>query len=227
MNKYTKLFFDFDDTLIDFKAAEKVALPKVFEQYHFPLTETVEMKYREINKALWDQLERGEVTREALLERRFKETFQFFNRQVNGIEMDQAYRNLLVETIVLMDGAEEVLRTLSQNYDLYIVTNGICETQHKRLHAANLTSYFKGIFVSEETGYQKPQIQFFDYVFQQIGDVQNEECLIIGDSYSADMIGGKNANIDTCWFNPHNNEQPALYQPTYKINHLKDLLHIL
>ena len=56
MNKYTKLFFDFDDTLIDFKAAEKVALPKVFEQYHFPLTETVEMKYREINKALWSDV---------------------------------------------------------------------------------------------------------------------------------------------------------------------------
>ena len=227
MNKYTKLFFDFDDTLIDFKAAEKVALPKVFAHYDFPLTETVEMKYREINKALWDQLERGEVTREALLERRFKETFQFFGLQVNGIEIDQTYRNLLVETIVLMDGVEEVLRTLSQNYDLYIVTNGISETQHKRIQAANLTSYFKGLFVSEQTGYQKPQIQFFDYVFQQIGDIKNEECLIIGDSYSADMIGGMNAGIDTCWFNPYNNQPTASYQPTYEIKHFKDLLHIV
>ena len=138
MNKYTKLFFDFDDTLIDFKVAEKVALPKVFAHYDFPLTETVEKKYREINKALWDQLERGEVTREALLERRFKETFQFFGLQVNGIEIDQTYRNLLAETIVLMDGVEEVLRILSQNYDLYIVTNGISETQHKRIKAAKL-----------------------------------------------------------------------------------------
>lgn len=227
MKNYTKLFFDFDDTLIDFKAAEKEALPKVFAHYHFPLTETVELKYREINRALWDQLERGEVTREALLERRFKETFQFFGRQVNGIEIDQTYRNFLVETIVLMDGAEEMLSTLSQNYDLYIVTNGICETQHKRLQAANLTTYFKEIFVSEQTGFQKPQIQFFDYVFQQIGDVKKEECLIIGDSYSADMIGGMNADIDTCWFNPHNNQPTASYQPTYEIKHLKDLLHIV
>lgn len=227
MKKYKKLFFDFDDTLMDFKAAEKEALPKVFAHYQFPLTETVELKYKEINRALWDQLERGEVTREALLESRFKETFQFFGRQVNGIEMDQAYRNFLVETIVLIDGAEEVLRTLAQDYELYIVTNGINETQHRRINAANLAPYFKEIFVSEQTGFQKPQIEFFDYVFQQIGDVEKEECLIIGDSYSADMIGGMNAGIDTCWFNPSNNLPKALYQPTHEIKQLKDLFHIV
>ena len=227
MKKYKKLFFDFDDTLIDFKAAEKVALPKVFARYNFPLTSTVEMKYKEINKALWNQLELGEVTREALLERRFKDTFQFFGMQVNGIEMDVTYRSLLAETIVLMDGAEEVLCALADNHDLYIVTNGVLETQHKRLQAANLTSYFKEIYVSEQTGYQKPQKQFFDYVFQHIGDVKKEECLIIGDSYSADIIGGINANIDTCWFNPHNHKPPTSLKPTYEIKHLKDILHII
>ena len=227
MKNYKKLFFDIDDTLLNFKAAEKEALPKVFAHYNFPLTETVELKYREINRALWDQLERGEVTREELHERRFKETFEFFGRQVNGSEMDQAYRNFLVETIVLIDGAEEVLRKLATSYELYIVTNGICETQHNRLQAANLTSYFKEIFVSEQTGFQKPQIQFFNYVFQHIGEVEKEECLIIGDSYSADMIGGMNAGIDTCWFNPYNNQRTVSYQPTYEIKCLKDLLHIV
>ena len=49
MSHYKKIFFDFDDTLIDFKAAEHVALPAVFKEYAFPLTEEVEAKYKEIN----------------------------------------------------------------------------------------------------------------------------------------------------------------------------------
>ena len=54
-------------TLIDFKAAEHVALPAVFKEYAFPLTEEVEAKYKEINSGLWSDLEKGIVTREQLM----------------------------------------------------------------------------------------------------------------------------------------------------------------
>ena len=227
MTKYEKLFFDVDDTLIDFKAAEKVALPIVFKEYKMDFTEEVESYYKTLNRQLWTALEYGEITREQLLERRFRETMQHFGQKVDGRKMDEQYRSLLVNTIVLIDGAEQVLSQLSKNYELYIVTNGMIKTQHARLNAANLTPYFKRIFVSEETSYQKPQIEFFNYVMSNVENFNKSTSMIIGDSFSADIMGGFNAGIDTCWLNAHNQKVESTIQPTYVIRKLHDLVDVL
>ena len=227
MTKYEKLFFDVDDTLIDFKAAEKVALPTVFKEYKMDFTEEVESYYKTLNRQLWTALEHGEITREQLLERRFHETMQKKKKKVDGREMDEKYRSLLVNTVVLIDGAEQVLSQLSEKYELYIVTNGMIKTQHDRLKAANLTPYFKRIFVSEETNYQKPQIEFFNYVMSNVEDFKKSTSMIIGDSFSADIVGGFNAGIDTCWLNAHNQKVESTIQPTYIISKLHDLAEVL
>ena len=227
MTKYEKLFFDVDDTLIDFKAAEKVALPIVFKEYKMDFTEEVESYYKTLNRQLWTALEHGEITREQLLERRFRETMQHFGQKVDGREMDEQYRSLLVNTVVLIDGAEQVLSQLNKKYELYIVTNGMIKTQHARLKAANLTPYFKRIFVSEETNYQKPQIEFFNYVMSNVENFNKSTSMIIGDSFSADIVGGFNAGIDTCWLNAHNQKVESTIQPTYIISKLHDLAEVL
>ena len=227
MTKYEKLFFDVDDTLIDFKAAEKVALPIVFNEFKVDFTEEVESYYKTLNRQLWTALEQGEITREQLLERRFRETMQHFGRKVDGREMDEQYRSLLVNTVVLIDGAEQVISQLSKKYELYIVTNGMIKTQHERLKAANLTPYFKRIFVSEETNYQKPQIEFFNYVMSNVEHFNKSTSMIIGDSFSADIVGGFNAGIDTCWLNANNQKVESTIQPTYVIRKLHDLVKVL
>ena len=227
MTKYKKLFFDFDDTLIDFKSAEKVALPTVFKEYQMDFTEEVGAYYKALNRQLWTLLERGEITREQLMERRFGETMQHFGHIINGREMDERFRALLADTIVLIDGAEQVLNELSKRYEIYIVTNGMLKTQHDRLKVSNLTPFITRIFVSEETGYQKPQIEFFNYVFTNVENFEKSTSLIIGDSFSADIIGGYNAGIDTCWLNPLNQTVDASIKPTYVIKNLYDLVEIL
>mgnify|MGYP003444703653 FL=1 len=227
MKKYKKLYFDVDDTLIDFKAAEKVALPALFKEYQMDFTEEVEVYYKTLNRQLWLALERGEITREQLMNRRFGETMRYFGQSINGREMDERYRELLVDTVVLIEGAEQVLSELSKDYELYIVTNGVLETQLARIRAANITSYFKRIFVSEETGYQKPQIEFFNYVFSNVKNFEKSTSLIIGDSITADIMGGFNAGIDTCWFNRYNQTVDVSIQPTYVLRNLHELVGML
>src|SRR5690606_32564259 len=112
-------------------------------------------------------------------------------------------------------------------FQLYIVTNGVPETQYKRLKNAKLDHYFKHIFVSVEIGYQKPMKEFFDYVFERIPDVKLEETLIIGDSLSSDIQGGINAGIDTCWFNRNRKQNQSPFKPTYEIHDLKELYSII
>lgn len=227
MKHYQFLLFDLDDTLLDFKAAEQVALPKVFEAHQFPLTEEVHQVYQEINSELWHALEEGRITREELMATRFAATFERFGKKVDGLALDEEFREYLAESKVFVEGAFELIQSLSAHYELYITSNGISDTQNKRLHVTELAPYFKQVFVSEDTDSQKPMKPFFNYVFERIPQFDPSKAMIIGDSYSADIIGGAGAGIDTCWLNPTKREVPATIQPTYTIDTLAQLAFIL
>ena len=226
MKDYKFLLFDLDDTLLDFSAAEKYALPKLFAAHGVKLTPEIKAIYKEINKALWDALEQGLVTREELMATRFAKTFEQLGERVNGTALDAEYRGYLTESKVFVPDALQVVRQLSQNHELFITSNGISDTQHRRLKITGLAPYFNQVFVSEDTGYQKPMKEFFDYVFERIPNFEEEKTLIVGDSYSADIMGGVAAGIDTCWLNPES--KPALSkQPTYTIHRLRQLITLL
>lgn len=226
MNRYKHLFFDFDNTLIDFSAAEKVALPAIFEEYGVPFTDEVAEFYKILNGKLWKDLEKGLVTKEELFSRRFGETMEHFGKKIDGRKMDEEYRDKLSDTIVYMDGAEEVIEQLSKHFKIYIATNGMVKTQRQRLAATSFESYITRMFVSEETNYQKPQKQFFEYIWNNL-NIEPSECLMIGDSYSADMMGGYYAGIDTCWYNPNMKEIQGDHEPTYTISSLYQLVDLL
>jgi 2-haloacid dehalogenase len=82
------------------------------------------------------------------------------------------------------------------------VTNGVLETQEKRLEMSGINKYVDGVFISEEIGWQKPTIQYFEHCFAHIPGFDREKAIIVGDSLSADIQGGINAGITTCWYNP-------------------------
>ena len=226
MKEYKFLLFDLDDTLLDFHAAEQHALPKLFAMHGITLTDEIRALYKQINGALWTALEQGLVTREELMATRFAKTFEALGKCVDGIALDTEYRGYLTESKVFVPDAFSVVQQLSQQYDLFITSNGISDTQHRRLEITGLSPYFKQVFVSEDTGYQKPMKPFFDYVFERIPQFDEQKALIIGDSYSADIMGGAGAGIDTCWLNP-TSKQATSVQPTYTISHLRQLLAIL
>ncbi|MGE7022644.1 YjjG family noncanonical pyrimidine nucleotidase [Solibacillus cecembensis] len=227
MKQYQFLLFDLDDTLLDFNAAEQIALPKLFEAHQFPLTEEVYRVYKEINKGLWHALEEGEITQQELMATRFAKTFEALGEKVDGRALDAEFRSYLAESKVFVEGAFELIQSLAPNYELYVTSNGISETQTKRIQVTGLAPYFKHVFASEETGYQKPLKPFFDYVFERIPQFDPEKTMIIGDSYSADIVGGAGAGIDTCWLNPKRKEANAMIQPTYTIDTLSQLVPIL
>ena len=227
MKDYQFLFFDLDDTLLDFKAAENLALPKLFAAHKFPLTPEVQAVYHEINSGLWQALEQGAITREELMATRFGKTFEHFGHAADGLALDTEYRGYLAESKVFVEGALEVIKTLAPTHALYITSNGIAETQNKRLQVTGLAPYFKQVFVSEDTGYQKPMKPFFDYVFDRIPNFDKAKAMIIGDSYSADITGGARAGIDTCWLNPLQHKPVTDIQATYTIEKLVQLMPLV
>ncbi|OZI10311.1 noncanonical pyrimidine nucleotidase, YjjG family [Bacillaceae bacterium SAS-127] len=227
MKNYQTLLFDVDDTLLDFGAAEDLALRLLFEGQDISLTAEVEAHYKQINQGLWKSFEEGKIDRDEVLNTRFSVLFEAYGQEVDGVALDNKYRSYLEQGHQLIDRAFELITDLQHQYDLYIVTNGVSKTQYKRLRDSGLYPLFKGIFVSEDTGYQKPMKEYFDYVFARIPNFSVDQAMIIGDSLSADIKGGQLAGIDTCWFNPKMKSNDTDIVPTYQIQQLDELYRVL
>ncbi|TCP57911.1 2-haloacid dehalogenase [Tumebacillus sp. BK434] len=220
MNRYKALFFDVDDTLLDFRAAERAALQMLFAAQGLPLTEQAEREYKRINGELWQAFEAGKMSRDQVVNTRFARLLP----GADGVLLEREYRSFLETGHQLMPGALELIQDLhQQQYDLYIVTNGVSKTQDIRLRNSGLLPYFKGVFVSEDTGYQKPMPEFFAHVFARMDGFSAEQGLIIGDSLSADIQGGAWAGLDTCWFNPLGKQNGSGIVPTFEIDRLDAL----
>lgn len=224
---YRHLLFDVDDTLLDFGAAERQALRLLFEEHAFPFTPETEAAYRRINRELWQAFERGAISRDEVLHSRHARLFAEFGREADGAQMDQSFSRHLEAGHQLVHGAFELIAALQEQYPLYLVTNGVARIQDQRLRKSGLHPLFKGIFVSEDTGYHKPMRQYFDHVFARIPDFSAQEALIIGDSLTADIQGGHGAGLDTCWFNPGAQPHAGEVVPTYEIRQLDELHPIL
>lgn len=227
MKKYEILLFDVDGTLLDFNAAQENALKRAFQNHSFELDDNVKAVYDEINHNLWKQYENGSITKEEVIYSRFVKLFDRLSLEGDGVAFEDEYQELLGQGHELIDGAIEILNVLSKSHDLYIVTNGVTRTQRSRLKASGIDQLMKDVFISEETGYQKPMKEYFDYCFARIPNINLEKTLIIGDSLSSDILGGNNAGIDTCWFNPLVLESDIDVKIDYQIKELIELLKIV
>ncbi|WP_042462835.1 YjjG family noncanonical pyrimidine nucleotidase [Neobacillus dielmonensis] len=227
MKKYKTLLFDVDNTLLDFSAAEREALKSLFEEQKIALTSEMEQRYLEINQGLWKSFEEGKIDRDEVVNTRFSLLFKEHGKEVDGVFLEKRYRTYLDQGHQLVEGALELAASLQNEYDLYIVTNGVATTQDKRLRASGLYPLFKDIFVSETVGFQKPMKQYFDFVFAKIPNITLEKTIIIGDTLNSDIKGGYLAGIDTCWYNPEQKTNQTDIKPTYEIQNLKELYNIL
>lgn len=229
---YTTILFDADDTLLDFKKAEKTALTQVLTEYGMPATERVTARYSEINAGLWREFEKGSITKEDIKRERYSRLFKEFgfNCPVSVTEVNNRYLELLGEGAYLKEGAFELCKTLKESgFDLYIITNGIAGTQKRRMEKCGLERFFNDIFVSETIGFQKPFREFFDFAAQAVPEKDKSKILVVGDSLGSDIKGAVDYGLDCVWYNPsHNicNMDLKINYEIEKLNELKDILEI-
>lgn len=224
---YRSIFIDLDDTILDFGAAERAAISKTFRRIGLEPTPALLARYSEINLSQWEAYERGEITRDTVLIRRFEILFCELGVCMDAQSTEDIYRGYLGIGHYFIDGAVALLEYLAPKYNLYLASNGVAATQYSRLQSANIGHFFREIFISEVTGAHKPEKAYFDYCFARIPDFDPEQALMIGDSLTSDILGGKNAGIRTCWFNPNHKRHRAEIVPDYEVFSLEELKNIL
>lgn len=221
------VLLDLDDTIFDFKAAEKSALGKTLLSLGIPAAEETLSLYSAINAEHWKMLERGEITRAELRVRRFAALFARLGCEADAQKAADAYEVRLSRGHIFIPGASELLRALYGRYRLYLASNGFAATQHGRLSGSGIEHFFDGIFISQELGADKPEAEFFSRCFERIPDFSRPETVIVGDSLTSDILGGKNAGIKTVWFNFRHQPPSEKIVPDFEISSLSELPGLL
>jgi len=221
------LFLDLDDTILDFHRAERLAIAKTFQGFGIDPTEAVLSRYHLINKAHWQMLERGELTREQVLVQRFAALFQELGVEADAEACAKAYERNLSVGHYFLPGAEEAVESLSKKYRLFLASNGTASVQKGRMTSANLYRFFEKVYVSQDLGYNKPAPEFFQKAFAQIPDFDPERAIMVGDSLTSDILGGIHAGIKTCWVNPSHAAPDPRIPADYEIESLAQLEALL
>lgn len=196
------VLLDADDTLFDFHLSEREAFALALRSFGVEPSTRMAERYSEINAECWKMLEKKQITRPELLVLRYERLFSEFGLQLNSAAVSDRYVEELGKQCHLIDGAEALLRTLTGQYRLYIASNGNQQVQRGRLRRAGIGPYFSDLFISQELGADKPDAAYFEACFARIPAFRREETVIVGDSLSSDIAGGKNAGIRTVWYHP-------------------------
>ena len=222
----TTIFIDIDNTLLDFDKCAYLSMKSSFEDCGLPFDDNMFATFERINLALWHRLEDKIITKEQLFKLRWPTVLAGIGIDYDGNDMEARFKHYLYTYAVTIEGAERLLRYLSQKYKIYATSNATYEQQISRLKSAGFDKYFSGYFISEKVGAEKPSKEFFDHCFNNL-TVSKDEVVMIGDSPTADIKGGSMYGIKTIWLDRRNEQLPEGVKPTHIVKKLVEIESIL
>lgn len=230
--KYTTVFFDLDDTLVDTVQNNKEALQDIYEDYaigrYFQEFDDFYNRFRDINLNLWELYAHGKITKDYLRETRFAKTLEEVDNlsTEKSLEMNDYFLARANTKKNVIEGGKEILEYLHPRYRMFILSNGFEEVQSHKMNNARLNPYFEKMILSDHIGKNKPHPDIFNHALRE-ANAGVAETVMIGDNLATDIIGAKNSRIDQIWFNPHRIADADKVNPTYTIARLEELKSIL
>ena len=231
MSKYQHIFFDLDHTIWDFDKNAEEALHELFITHRLndiglASADVFIETYTENNHRLWREYHLGNITKQALREARFKQTFLDLGVQPEFIPsgFEDAYVQLCPTKTNLFPNAHETLEYLQSKYQLHLISNGFKESQDIKISGSGLGKYFTHVVISELVGVNKPDAAIFEHAVTLAGTTK-EQSVMIGDSLEADVLGALNYGMDAIYFNSFNAPKPD--EVKMQITDLKELTLLL
>lgn len=228
--KYKHLLFDLDHTLWDFHTNSLNTLRELFDEFelfnYFPDFDTFHSVYEENNLKLWAEYRYGRISKNDLNFNRFSYplTKVGIDDPAVALKFADAYVTQSPLKKELMPGAIDILEYLKPKYSMHIITNGFLEVQNKKLEISGLNAYFDKIFISELIGVQKPDSRFFEHVIKTL-NTYKVNCIVIGDSYEADILGAKKSGLDHIFYNANKlKHENSVMHEVYSLEAIRNIL---
>jgi len=215
INRDTHIVFDLDDTLykeIDFVKSAYIFINNyVKKRMDVDVSLELEMCINE-NINFFEFINSKTTSQKKLSIEKYLELYRF---HFPALSLSDDTKNFLNELIL-------------RKIEFSILTDGRSISQRNKIHSLGIFDKAKNIIISEETGFEKPDL----YNFKLIEHLQeNKKFIYIGDNTSKDFIAPNNLNWDTICLldngqNIHkqNFDLEDKFMPKNKINNLSDLL---
>lgn len=201
------VLFDLDDTLFDHRESAAEALRRVQHAHdcfrHAPFDE-FEREHSMLLEEFHPEVVSGRLGMDEARRERFRRLFQRFGARADDALCAAAagmYRREYLDARRAMAGAEALLEAVRRRASVGIVSNNMLQEQQEKLEHLRLAAYVDVLVVSEAAGIAKPDPGIFAIALDALG-VRSEEAVMVGDSWSADVVGSRAAGIRAVWFNP-------------------------
>ena len=221
--RYPTLLFDLDHTLLDSDESERLAYEHTMATIGLADPGAYFGRYVAINRAMWSDVEAGTMQPSEVRHRRFERFTSDLEIDADPHEMAETFVQGLGAFGELYDGARQVLDALAEGAVLAMVTNGLSDVQRARIERLDIGHYFHTVVISSEVGVTKPRPEIFDLAFEWLGYPDPTTALMIGDSLTSDIAGGRSYGLDTCWYNPHGKSLAGDEVVTHEIDDLAAL----
>ncbi len=218
------VFFDLDHTLWDFDRNSLLAYQQIFEEECLSIDiDQFLLVYAPINQKYWKLYRDEKVDSQSLRRGRLQETFAVFSLNLSLRQIDKIadqYIAYLPNNSYLLDGAMELLEYLVSKYQLHIITNGFREVQAAKLKNAKIEHFFETVTDSDSVGVKKPNQRIFEHALR-IANATNEESLMIGDNFEADILGANAIGLKTICYNYHKENIPKIFLQVSDLSAIK------
>jgi putative hydrolase of the HAD superfamily len=220
------IYFDLDDTLMDFSNASLQAFIRLMDHYDLPNDKRCFEVYQSGNHQTWIELEQNLISSHELRSLRFERFLASMNwvDKADAFEMNATYISFLINESNLLTGAMHLLNFFKNKIPMGILTNGLKEAQRPRLLKTGISHFFDHIIVSDEIGISKPNQQIFELAKKTLGNIPTENILLVGDNPISDIEGAQKFGFKTIWFNSKQKELPHQIQPTLTVSKLEDII---
>ena len=225
-----------DDTLLDFYPAFVTAQRNIAEKLGIEPSEEYLRADKDAGWKAWyevglDKTDEKDVQMNyhtyyyQYLRKHFEYLLEEYGKSCDVHELVDCYLESISSSKVMTEpDVLSVYVKLSKKYKLVLATNGIERVQKERV--SDFLPYTHRLYISEEIGYIKPTGDFYCYIISGL-KCNADECLMIGDSVSNDIIGAKAAGMDVCYYDPKGRGKPENVSVDYEINCIRNLVQIL
>ena len=215
------VWFDLDDTLIDFRTNSRAALRIVYDSVEpirllFADAEAWTERYEFHNHRLWDQYSRAEIDRDTLRMDRFRLPLAeagMTDTEARRLSesFDTYYLDRLAEQKNLIPGAIELIDAIKNRWPdirIGVLSNGFADVQHRKIRNAGLQDKIDLTVLSDDIDVNKPDRRLFEHAARMAASEQPDSNLLIGDNPTTDIAGALGAGWHAVWFD-RNGDAPA------------------
>jgi len=197
------VLFDLDDTLYAYKPCHskglEVVLSKIVNDWKVSWDDA-EILYGKAREWIHNQLHNSAASHHRLLYMSKMSEFGGQNPVVYAKRLEDLYWQGYFSQMNLYPGVMDLLVGLKNSGILLgLVTDLTTDVQYKKLWHLGLESTFDAVVTSEEAGIEKPSQIMFQLVLEKLGLKRPQEAVMVGDSYSKDILGSNSLGIKGYW----------------------------